>query len=342
MPANATVDGINLETKVAFLRDPGSYPERPSGVVAKETHMSWVFLTDRHAYKLKKPVRRPFLDFTTIELRRHFCREELRLNRRLAPEAYLGMVPLGVDDRARLHLGRGRPVDWLVQMRRLPETRTLEHRLAARRVSREEIRRLALVLAAFYRDVPRIASPPDEYRAHFAQGLAKTEKELRRPSYGLSPDLIGEVGAAQRRFLRTKAARLLRRAADGRIVEGHGDLRPEHVYLGKTPEVLDCLEFSPILRTVDPADELAYLAMECERAGDARVGAWLFQDYGEANDDVPPQDLIAFYKSYRAALRAKIAVWHLDDEEVRDPEKWPARAQSYLRQAASYRDRMTG
>jgi aminoglycoside phosphotransferase family enzyme len=130
---NSTVD-IDISTKVAFLRQSASYPGHPSGVDVIQTHMSWVFLTDRLVYKLKKPVRFEFLDFSTLERRHHDCQEEVRLNRRLAQGVYLGVTPLTVDAAGRLHLnGEGEAADWLVKMQRLPRERMLDHAIATGR-----------------------------------------------------------------------------------------------------------------------------------------------------------------------------------------------------------------
>ncbi len=327
---------VDLRTKVAFLLRPESYPERPRRVEAKETHMSWVFLTDAYAYKLKKPVRYPFLDFSTIESRRTNCEEEIRLNRRLAPEDYLETVPLGLDASGRLCLGGGHPVDWLVKMRRLGADRVLDQAIRANAVAQSDIRRLGAKLAAFYRRAPRMDLTPEAYRGGVADDIGLTRRTLLRRKYSLPALPVREIAAALRRYLKAHGARLDRRVREERIVEGHGDLRPEHVYLGPDPVVTDCLEFNRALRIVDPADELAYLAMECERDGAMLIGPWLFQAYSEASGDRPPRDLIAFYKCHRAFLRARITIAHLDEPDIREPDKWRDRTRSYLKLAQGY------
>lgn len=120
------------------------------------------------------------------------------------------------------------------------------------------------------------------------------------------------------------------RARDGRIVEGHGDLRPEHVHLGPEPAVIDCIEFDRDLRVLDAVEELAFLAMECEDLGAAEVGAWFLEIYGRESSDVPDSRLVEFYKSHRALTRAKLAAWHLEDPTVPDPERWRRRTRRYL------------
>jgi aminoglycoside phosphotransferase family enzyme len=124
------------------------------------------------------------------------------------------------------------------------------------------------------------------------------------------------------------------------VVEGHGDLRPEHVYLGPEPAVIDCLEFNRDFRIQDWADELAYLAMECERLGSPGVGKVILETCCRALDDRPPATLIDFYKAYRALLRANLAIQHLRDEDVGDPEKWRLRTAEYLDLAETYAGRL--
>jgi aminoglycoside phosphotransferase family enzyme len=125
-----------------------------------------------------------------------------------------------------------------------------------------------------------------------------------------------------------------RRVAEGRIVEGHGDLRPEHICLTPVPAIIDCLEFSRDLRLLDPADELSFLGLECERLGRPEVGRWFLASYTEVTGDDPPPPLLRFHRTYRALRRAKIAVWHLRDPGVRDHDRWRERALRYLELAA--------
>jgi len=329
-----------LAAKIAFLQRPDSYPGQPTAVEVKETHMSWVFLTGAHAYKLKKPVRQIFLDFSTIEARRLNCEREVALNRRLAPDVYLGILPLTVDMEGRLHLGGpGRPIDWLVQMRRLPAEQTLEHAIMTNQVQEADVRRVADRLAGFYRSAAHVHIGPREYRRRFEEDVRINRRELTRPLFRLPVEAVAELATAQLTFLATHGDLLEGRALAGKIVEGHGDLRPEHVYLGPQPVVMDCIEFNREFRIQDPADELAYLAMECDRLGAPLINDWIFGTYGDRTNDRVPQSLIDFYKCYRAYLRAKIAIWHLDEPEVRDTLKWTQRADDYLRLAREYSKR---
>jgi aminoglycoside phosphotransferase family enzyme len=325
------VTGPGLDAVVAFLRRPEVYPERPRAVESIETHMSWVFLTDRHAYKLKKPIRWDRLDFSTPELRRRDCAEEVRLNRRLARDVYLGVVTLTLTPGGDLALdGAGEPIDWLVRMRRLPADRMLDARIARGPLAEREIRPAAALLAKFFAGAAPVGITSAEYRARLERGVRSDRRELCRKEFGLPADRVGAIADAQLAFLEGRAELFDRRVGEGRIVDGHGDLRPEHICLVDPPAIIDCLEFSPELRAADPADELAFLALECERLGQPAVGGWFLDTYREVTCDAPPPELLRFHRDYRALRRAVIAVWHLDDPMYRDPDPWRALALRYL------------
>jgi aminoglycoside phosphotransferase family enzyme len=330
-----------LAEKVAFLQRPRSYPMPVEHVESVETHMSWLFLTERDVYKLKKPYRHERIDYGSAAARRRNCLRELRLNRRLAPDFYLGMSRLTVDARGRLHLdGPGRTVDWLVHMRRLPEALSLERRLQAGRVGAEDIGPVVAALMTLFRTAPAARWSARGYVRHLTANLAFTSAELHRPEFGQDADAVEIVRARLRRFIETRATLFADRVRDRRIVEGHGDLRPEHVYLTEPPMIVDCIEFDRDLRLRDPVDELAFLAMECDRMGYPEVDAWLFTAYVERSGDAPPRALVEFHKAFNAFNRAKIAVWHLDDPATGPPQQWIARAADYLARARSYTERM--
>lgn len=322
----------DLREKVACLARPETYPERPAAVRIVQTHMSFVFLTGTHAYKLKKPVRYAFLDFRALEARRRNALEELRLNRRLAPGVYLEVVPLTRAPDGALRLGaQGAAADWLVKMRELARERMLDAQLRAGTVREEELRRAIAVLADFYRRAAPVRIGALDYRLRFERAIRADHHELCDPRYGLPRELLQAAAGAALGFLGRHARWLDRRAGAGRIREGHGDLRPEHVCLGPEPLFIDCLEFSRELRVLDPADEIAYLALECERAGAARVGEIALEAYRSASGDDPPLPLLEFYQLCRALLRAKLSVWHLKDPiDAPARERWLGRGRAYL------------
>lgn len=298
--------------------------------------MSWVFLVGEQVLKLKKPVRYPFLDFSTLAAREACCREELRLNRRLAPGVYRGLMAVQSTE-GRLVLREegeapaGPTVDWLVWMRRLPHERMLDTCLAAGRLTSADVDALVAVLAGFYCQAVRLPPDPLAYLARFEREHAVDREVLLRAQFHLrgASEALDRFAAA----LASGRAMLCERAERNRIVDGHGDLRPEHVALLDPPVVIDCLEFNAALRQVDPFDELCFLALECELAGAAWVGPRLVEGCTRALDDRPADALLQFYTAARALLRARLAMAHLLDDRPRTPSRWPPQAQRYVDRA---------
>lgn len=330
-----------LAAKVAFLRRPDSYPEPTTKVEPIEAHLSWIFLTDRHAYKLKKPIRHNGIDYRTPALRRLNCRRELRLNRRLAEDVYLEVVAMTAGSDGELALGNGgRKVDWLVRMRRLPGVLTLESRLQAGEVTAADARSIIARLAPFFAAAPRVPVTAAGYRRRLFRAIVEADATLRRVEYGLSATTIARLTGALRAFVGAQGTLLDARARAARVVEGHGDLRPEHIYLTRPPAILDCIEFDRRLRQRDPAEELAFMAMECDRAACPQFDRWLFTAYRELGADAPPRALIEFYKAYSAIMRARIAILHIDDPDTGPRQHWVDRADDYLAYCARYLDRI--
>ncbi len=329
---------IGIEDKVAYLRKPEHYPDPGEHVEVIETHMAWVFLTDRHAYKMKKPVRLDGMDFRTLTARRRACRAELVLNRRLAPDVYLGLRTLRLDASGHMDLGpepsdahEGDVVEWLIQMRRLPEERMLDTALEQGTVSPSHMKRAGAVLARFYRNASPVQLAAASYRRRLREDVHRNRRALLRTGRSLSRHRIQEVADALIAVLRQHPDSLDARAHDGHIIDGHGDLRPEHVCLESPPVIIDCLEFSRALRLLDPADELSFLALECERLGAAWAGQVVFDVYRAETDDDPPARLCSFYACRNAYQRARLAVRHLKTHDTRaDPTVWVAQAQDYL------------
>ena len=327
----------SLERKVAFLRRPEAYAEGAAGVRAIETHLSWVFLTDTHAYKLKKPARRDGCDLTTVTARAAHCRMEIVLNRRLSESVYLGVVPLGIDRAGQLQLDRGGVVvDWLIRMRRLPAERMLDRVIVSHRLREGDLRAVVARLVRFYRSAPPEPIGGAELRARLASRIARCARDLCDPRTELPIALVEDVGERQLAFLERHAGAIDRRVALGRVVEGHGDLRPEHVCLEEAPQIIDCLEFSRELRVLDVAEELGFLALECERLGAPRAKREIFAEYAALSGDAPDPAVVDFHQSVHACVRATLAAAHLAEPGRDDHERWRRRAAEYLQLAAQH------
>jgi uncharacterized protein len=324
-------ENSGTDRKVAFLRDPGSYPEFTERVDAVETHKSWVFLTDQFAYKFKKPIRYNSFDFRSLNTRCANCETEVRLNRRLAPDVYLGVEPLTIDEHGELVIGgEGTLVDCLIKMTRLPEDRMLSSLIENSLIVDAEIQQVARKLAVFYRDAPASIRDFEGYKRHILEEMDRNRRALTMPGRGLEERPVLDLLNRARGFLSERDELFRSRVQCGRIVEGHGDLRPEHICLLPEPVIFDCMEFDHQLRNVDPIDELAFLSLECDRLGCPSIRPILFGVYEEVTDDHAPQELISFYSVYRACIWARLAILRTQELEPSDWGKWIARAETYL------------
>jgi aminoglycoside phosphotransferase family enzyme len=322
--------GPSLEAKVSFLRRPETYRLPPGQVEARETHMSWVFLAGARVYKLKKPVRFPYLDFSTLARREAACRAELRLNRRLAPDVYLDVLPLVETGQGLALGGEGHPVDWLVCMRRLDERYMLDRLIEAGRLEITQLDRLCDALAGFYRAAAPVTLSAAVFLADLRRSFDYNRRVLLDPRFALPAGLVRRIDRAQRRFLDRHGGLIAARLRHRHLVDGHGDLRPEHIWIDDRVRIIDCLEFNARLRMVDPFDEIAYLSLECERLGAAWAGVYLRQRMARKLRDGPAEVLFTFYHCHRATLRARLAIAHLFEEHPRTRDKWPRRAADYL------------
>jgi aminoglycoside phosphotransferase family enzyme len=289
----------------------------------------------RRVYKLKKPARFAYLDFSTLARREAACRAEDRLNRRLAPDVYLGIVPLTGTSGGLSLGGPGAVVDWLVMMRRLDERHTLEAAIAEERLDPADLDRILGTLVAFYRRSRPTLTPPAAHLWQWHQSMALKRRILLYTRLDVPRGLVRRVDGVQRRSCARTPRDLEQRARRHRIVDGHGDLRPEHIWLDHRVRIIDRLEFNPALRAVDPSDEIAYLSLECERLGTPWAGRRLQQRFRRAWPHAAGLDLFVFYRCYRATLRARLAIAHLLEPNPRTPEKWPRLARLYLEIAAA-------
>jgi len=330
----------SLADKVAFLGMPGSYPHPAQDLQRKETHMSWVFLTGDKVYKLKKPVRFPYLDYSTLAKREAACRAELALNRRLAPQVYEAVAPLSHTPQGLALGGDKNIVDWLVVMRRLDESKTLEHAILTGALHAAQLDHVVATLVRFYRRARAVFVSPEMLLRSWRDSLAYNKRVLLDARLGLPAGLVRRIDRAQRRFLAARSELIADRVRARAIVDGHGDLRPEHIWLIEPITIIDCLEFNAALRAVDPFDEIANLCVECERLGGAWASEYIRGRALHAMHDHLSEQLFTFYRCHRASLRARLTIAHLLEPNPRTPEKWPRRAREYLAIAAADAERL--
>ncbi|HWP99794.1 MAG TPA: AAA family ATPase, partial [Vicinamibacterales bacterium] len=325
--------------EIAELLAPECYPHPVDGVEVVQTHISIVCLAGDRVYKLKKPVTLPFLDFGTPALREHFCREELRLNRRLCPDIYLDVVPLCRGPRGLNFRGEGAVIDHAVLMVRLPADRMLDRLLARDAVTPAEIDRLAHVVAAFHRDADRgervrAAGAP----AHLAAQLRANFTDSA-PYVGtlLDAALHAALARAAERDLASLLPRLEQRAAAGYVVDGHGDLHARNVCLTDPPAIYDCIEFSEAFRCGDTATEIAFMAMDLRYRGHRPLAERFVASYAAAAGDAEVPALMPPLVRYRALVRMKVAAMAASDHALPPDDREAAgeSARRHLRLAAA-------
>lgn len=328
-----------LRAKVNFLQQVTSYPEQLSRIESIETHMSWVFLTGQYAYKLKKPVQLPFVNFSSLEARRHSVLTELDMNRRLASGIYLSVLPLVMDNSGQLNLDCKlerdlKVVDWVLKMRRLPHWLLLNHAIIANTVSPLRLRQAAQKLSKFYLSSSPIKISAHHYLNCLRDRIGVTHKALAKREYNFDDNTLNKVTESLLAMLQKNKAMFTRRVSEQRIVEGHGDLRPEHICLTAPAMLIDRPELDPSERMVDPLEELSFLYIECELLGRPQVADVFLSHYQDiSGDDYPPR-LLSFYKAMRALNRAKYSAWHIDDPQVENKDRYRHKAEFYLALAA--------
>ncbi|MEX0385653.1 hypothetical protein [Spiribacter onubensis] len=326
----------------SLLTDPSVLDHGPASCI--ETHFSWVILTRRFAFKLKKALDEPLLHHETPRDRRLACQSEVHLNRRLAADVYIGVIGLCGDAKGRLDRCRDGTVEadeYLVKMVRLHERQNLQWQIRHGRLDPADLDALIDLLAGFYRRSPPEWLSPRAHWQRMQRQVGEEIGELARHSIrppGLSLD---NLGAALRRLGGELRQLIEERVRTGHIHEVHGDLRPEHVYFAGAPMVIDCLEFSRPLRLQDPLEEIAFLAMECERMGATEAAHRLRTRFARTYDEDSPAGLWHFYAARRALLWAVLAIRHRSHSDARGENDWYDRAGDYLALAEGHLNRLT-
>jgi len=354
-----------LPSTVRALLKPEAYPYRPQEIELVQTQMSFVFLAGEYVYKIKKPVNLGYLDYTSLERRHFFCRQELDLNRRLCPDAYLAVVPITTSlpgpkrlrgeaaaksetpryARGRLRNpvcieGEGETIEYAVKMKRLPQDRMMDVLLPEGQVTSEMVAGVAKKLVGFHRKAetnPEIATfgSLDVIRGNWDENFAQTEKynglTIFRVKYEQIKRYVDD-------FMNDNTDLFGKRLVGGRIRDCHGDLHAAHVCFTDDICIYDCIEFNDRFRYGDVASELAFLAMDLDRYKQAGLSRHLVNTYVELSHDEELLRLLDFYKCYRAYVRGKVESFKLDDALISQSEKAKAleSACSYFQLAESY------
>ncbi len=335
---NAADNGATL---LAALRQSAPYPHLVRRVELIETHISWVLLTGSYAYKVKKPVNLGFLDFTTLKARRRYCEEELRLNRRLAPELYLDVVPIaGTAQHPRVG-GDGPPIEYAVKMKEFGQSALFDNALARGEVSIKTIETLARKIADFHARLPPQAPAAGSDVSAAVLAPAVENFDQIRPLLEAPADIaaLNEIQAWTLREFKTNAARFAERQAQCCVRECHGDLHLGNIVLLDGAAVpFDGIEFNPALRWMDVMNEAAFLVMDLEAHGRRDLAYAFLSAYVEAGGDYAGMAQLPFYLVYRALVRAKVNRIRSLQNGLTPAQRQQATAeyQRYIERAAGY------
>lgn len=320
----------------------GAFPGQKTPAEWVETHISWVILSPEYAFKIKKPVMLGFVDFSTPELRKFYCQEELRLNRRLAPDLYLAVLPIGGTGARPVIGATGTPaLDHALQMRRMDSRRQMDILLNEGQVTPRHMEDLAAILSVFHRGAVLREVPGYHPAAHWADfaELYRYGKDLEDRLGSSAPLVLQQWRSRLPEFLEQHSERFQERIRQGFWVDGHGDLHARNIFLptGSLPVVFDCLEFSAYFRHSDILNELAFLCMDLEARGRPDLSTHFLKAYRQHWEVFPaPEDhtIFRFFKAYRANVRLKVALIELRQRETaklnRQVERYWALLNEYL------------
>lgn len=335
--------------KQRFIRSlllPSAYPEQTGSVELVQTHVSYIFLTDRFAYKVKKPVDLGFLNFSTLDRRRFYCNEEVRLNRRLCPDIYLGVVEVRETRGRAGFTGTGKIIDYAVKMKRLPADRMLDRLLAEGKISEDEIRAIARVIGEFHlraergNEISNYGST-DVIRTNWEENFRQTRQFAGNT---LSSRDLRFIEDWVDRFLKNNAETFTRRVAGGFIRDCDGDIHMENICLDDGGiRIFDCIEFNSRFRYGDTAADIAFLLMDFDVNRRPDLCGPFLDEYMRTTGDSGVAGVLDFYKVYRAYIRGKVESMRLLDPQIPQGEKEAARerARRYFRLARGYIARRT-
>jgi aminoglycoside phosphotransferase family enzyme len=331
-----------IKSIIEDLMNPDAFPDKTETVSVVQTHISMVFVADSFVYKIKKAVNFGFLDFSTLEKRFHYCHEEINLNRRLAKNIYLDVLPVVFDGkRYRIGEGRGDIVDYAVKMRRISDKMIMKSLFERRELDNKHLEDIAVILNQFHKTSdhsPRIDEfgKPNVFRINTDENFAQTEKyigtTISRQDFHAIRQWTNDYYKNEELFFK--------RIRNEKIRDCHGDLHMEHISLEDPIAIFDCIEFNERFRFTDTIADIAFLLMDLEYRGGKHFADTFWKFYTEKTGDHHMSSLLRFYKVYRAYVRGKVNSFQLDDKGISSREKREAiqAAKRYFQLARSYID----
>lgn len=324
------------------LMEEKAYPHKIESVDFKQTHISYVYITDSFVYKVKKPVNFGFLDFSTLEKRKFYCDQEVILNKRLSPHIYLGTVPVTKENDSFVFNGAGEAIDYAVKMKLIDESLMIRHYLNNNTLTPEIIDNVAKAIAEFHKN----AETSEEIKEF---GTIKTVKHNTDENFDQTVGYIGKsitqgqwdaIKAHTNNYFENKAHLFENRIKNNFIRDCHGDLHLDHICITDPITIFDCIEFNKRFRFSDVTADIAFLAMDLDFNNREDLTELLMKSYIKHSQDSEIMDLLTFYKIYRAYVRGKVISFQLDDPSISQEKKEEAAAlaSKYFTLAKKYVD----
>lgn len=292
-----------------------------------ETHISWVFLTTENAYKIKKPLQFSFLNFSSLDKRLFFCQQEYHLNKRLAPKMYLGVLPVKKNNNG-FEIGEaveGQIVDYALWMKRMDFSRQMDLLLQQGEVNLKHIDGIATQLAVFHKHTTAVAPTNYVNDTHSKFADLSSVADILEVNIGTeAPIFIQQLVDFSCDFINVRRHRLEERATEGFVIDGHGDLHSKNIFLLDHPVIFDCIEFNDDFRQLDVLNDIAFLCMDLDSLGQEKFAAYFLEKYLQHNPCMPlkvDQELLHYYKMYRANVRLKVGALGLAQHKDQQNEK---------------------
>ena len=304
---------------VESMMKPEFYPHAPDSVELIQTHISFIFIAGDLVYKVKKAVDFGFLDFTTLEKRRFYVNEELRLNKRFSPDVYLDILPISEVNRSLILGDTSNIVEYTLKMKRINEDQMLYKLLEAGNITEDDMKRVGKHLAGIYRSIPgdeksRSFGKLDVIFTNVVENFDQTRKYIGGP---VSLEAFNAIELWSNAFMKDNKTLFEKRIEQGCIKDCHGDLHLQHICIENDDIfIFDCIEFNERFRFGDVASDVAFLSMDFDYNGESKLGNAFVDAYIKASGDIAMKEVLLFYKVYRAFVRAKVTSFMLDDEGI--------------------------
>ena len=328
---------------VEALKKPSAYKFNPGKIELIQTHISFVFLTEKFVYKVKKAVNFGFLDFGSLEKRKKFCEKELEINRILCKDMYLEVVPITKSDLIEIN-GKGKTIEYAVKMKRIPQKYLMNRLLEENKIDKKIINRIAKIIAEFHLKIedksdssnleyhPKIDPIVEiNWKENFDQSQPFIGKTISQNNFNLIRELIDD-------FIENKNHMFRNRMANGRVKYCHGDIHSGNIFVADQIYIFDAIEFNDRIRYSDVAADIGFLAMDLEFKNKSMLASYLVEKYIEYSGDKESEKLLPFYKCYRAYVRGKVVSFRLEDTNIgiNEREKAANEAKAYFNLAAKY------